>query len=102
MATTHESGITKQTIYKTLGILSIVTTVEIVVALMWGESLPKAVLATFFIVLSLLKAFYIVAEFMHMKYETKNFVFWTLITLVLLFWFIVAMLYEGNAWLMAR
>ncbi len=97
-----EGGITKQIIMKTLVILSVVTILEIGVALIIGAyfpTFPKWLLNLFFVVLSLLKAFYITAEFMHMKYETKGFVFWTLIGLVLLVWFIIAMLYEGNSWL---
>lgn len=98
----HEGGITKPIIYKTLAILSIVTIVEIGVALTLGETLPKLFMDGFFIILSLLKAFYIVAEFMHLKYEKKAFTFWTLASLLLLVWFIISMTYEGSYWHLLR
>jgi len=99
---TKQHGITKKIIFRTLLILSIITAVEIFVALVWGQVLPRWFLNPFFIILSLAKAFYIVAEFMHMKYEIKRFVYYTIFPLALLLWFILSMMIEGDYWFWLR
>ena len=106
----EKEAATKQSIKRVLWILTVITVVEVGVAL-WlliynphyvegpeGESILWAY-RIFMIVMSLGKAFFIVAEFMHMWYETRSFVFYTLITTTLLFWFIVSLLWEGDYFL---
>ena len=98
----ENTGITKTLIWKVCGILAVITIVEIAVALMFGSVIPKPIMTTFFVLLSLLKAFYIVSIFMHMKYEVRSFVYISLLPLVLLIWFIIALVYEGGSWLVMR
>jgi hypothetical protein len=80
----------KKSILKVLVILSVITVVEVFIALyilVWNEP-PQNTEPLYYIyritmiVLSLLKAFFIVAEFMHMWYEVRRFVFYTLISVV--------------------
>lgn len=81
-------------------ILSIITIVEVILGL-YGHStgMPKWLINTFFIVLTMLKAGYIVKVFMHLGDEIKNMILTILIPLTLFFWFIAAFLADGNFWL---
>ncbi len=86
-------------IWKVFWILLIVTVVEVVVGMFFGHNLPKGVVVTFFLVLTLLKAAYIVSVFMHLGDEMRNFLITVLIPLVLFVWFIIAFLADGGFWL---
>jgi len=87
----------KAAVYKTTGILSAVTIIEVGCALYLPA--PDWLLAIMMIGMTLLKAFYIVGVFMHLKYEVNNFILTVLIPLTMLFWGIFAFLYEGD-WLL--
>lgn len=78
--------------------LSIITVVEVVVALTLGGTLPRFVLNLFFVLASLLKAFFIVGEFMHLKYEKRAFMISLGVPLIFLIWAIIAFAVEGNYW----
>jgi cytochrome c oxidase subunit IV len=86
-------------IWKVFWILLVVTVVEVAIGLMLGHALPKALLATIFLGLTLFKAGYIVAIFMHLGDEFKNFMIMILMPLVLFIWFIIAFLADGSFWL---
>lgn len=86
-------------IWKVFWILLAVTIVEVAIGLMLSNSLPKALLATIFLGLTLFKAGYIVAIFMHLGDEFKNFIIMILIPLTLFIWFIIAFLADGSFWL---
>lgn len=95
-------------VWRATGMLSIITIVEVAIALLWmykidpdGHS-SKFVLNSFFIVASLLKAYFIVAEFMHVRYEKRALTLTILVPLVFLIWFIIAFLWEGTEWLNNR
>jgi cytochrome c oxidase subunit IV len=81
-------------------ILSVITIIEVGLGL-YGHStgMPKWMINTFFIVLTMFKAAYIVRVFMHLGDEVKNMILTILIPLALFFWFILAFLYDGNFWL---
>lgn len=81
-------------------LLSIVTIVEVGMGLMFSYTIPRSILNTVFLVLTLVKAFYIVKVFMHLGDEVKSFIWFVLVPLVLFFWFIIAFLADGDFWLM--
>lgn len=76
MAHTHESN-TKR-IWYVFGLLSIITTVEVVLGIMKPEALflnnflSMSLLNWIFIILTIVKAYYIVWAFMHLEGETKG------------------------------
>lgn len=86
-------------IWKVFWILLAVTVVEVVLGMFFSTKMPRGLLNTFFMLLTLLKAGYIVSIFMHLGDELKNFMITVLIPLVLFIWFIIAFLYDGGFWL---
>lgn len=87
-------------IWVVTGILTIVTIVEVCLGL-YGHNvgMPKSLINTFFIILTLFKAGYIVKVFMHLGDEIKNMILTILIPLTLFIWFIIAFLMDGSFWL---
>lgn len=79
-------------------ILSIVTVVEVIVALTLGHILPKVIMNTFYVIASFSKAFFIVGEFMHLKYEKRAFMLTLGVPLLFLLWAIIALVTEGHFW----
>jgi cytochrome c oxidase subunit IV len=93
----------KSDVWKTTIILSIVTIVEVLIAILYEKYLtpkgwPEGLLRLFLVVMSLLKAGYIMAVFMHLKHETKSFIVTILVPFTLLIWMIIAFLMEGDSW----
>jgi len=86
-------------IWKVFWILLVVTVVEVGLGMFFHGSVPKGVLATVFLLLTLMKAGYIVAIFMHLGDELRNFLITVLIPLTLFVWFIIAFLADGGFWL---
>ncbi len=96
----QESKSKVKKIWQVTAILTIITIVEVVVGLYGTHTgMPKWLINTFFILLTLLKAGYIVKVFMHLGDEVKNMISTILIPLTLFIWFIIAFLYDGNFWL---
>ena len=97
----HVSAVWRATI-----ILSIITIVEVVIALLYDKVLfvegPRMPLNIFLISASIAKAFYIIAIFMHMKYEKKALQLTVLVPTLFLVWAIIAFLWEGYAWMSMR
>lgn len=82
------------------GILTVVTIVEVCLGLYGHHAgMPKWLINTFFIILTMLKAGYIVKVFMHLGDEIKNMILTILIPLTLFIWFIIAFLMDGAFWL---
>lgn len=82
------------------GILTVVTIVEVGLGLYgYSVGMPKWMINTFFILLTLFKAGYIVKVFMHLGDEFKNMILTILIPLTLFIWFIIAFLMDGAFWL---
>ncbi len=80
-------------IWKTAGILALVTGVEFILAF----NMPRGgLLISLFIILTLVKAFYIVAEFMHLRHEIKTLVYTIIVPTVFVIWLILAVLLEGG------
>jgi len=86
-------------IWKVFWILLAVTIVEVIMGMFYSHHLPKALVAFFFLALTLFKAGYIVAVFMHLGDEFKNFLITIMIPLTLFIWFIIAFLADGGFWL---
>lgn len=91
-------------IWQVAGILSVITAIEFVLALIWPESMNNMrwILNMVFLTLTVLKAFYIIGEFMHLKHEAKLLIYSILIPCIFVVWFIVALIYEGDAIFGAR
>lgn len=86
-------------IWKVFWILLIVTVVEVLMGMYLHHTLSKAVLATAFLLMTVLKASYIVSVFMHLGDEKKTFFWSVLMPMVLFVWFIIAFLADGSFWL---
>ena len=91
-------------IFKTLGILTAITLVELCVGMLIAPDMVKhnhglkIYFNVFYLICTLAKAFYIVAEFMHLKHEIKNLIMTIIFPLVLFVWFIIAFLWEGSSY----
>ena len=81
------------TIWKTTGILTFFTLLEVVVAV--KMELPYSVLAAFVSIVSLIKAYYIMSVFMHLGHETKGFKFVVLFPFLFLLWGFVSFSLDG-------
>jgi cytochrome c oxidase subunit 4 len=99
-ANSAESKAKVKKIWVVTGILSVVTIVEVVLGLYgYSVGMPKWLINTFFIALTMFKAGYIVKVFMHLGDEIKNMILTILIPLTLFIWFIIAFLMDGAFWL---
>ena len=84
------------TIWKTTGILSVITILEVVLAIKADSlGLSYGIVAFLVSVASLIKAYYIMGVFMHLGYETKGFRFVVLFPFVFLFWGFISMSMDG-------
>lgn len=87
-------------IWKVTAILAIVTIIEVALGLASHHmGVPKGIVNTLFLLMTLFKAGYIVSVFMHLGDEFKNFMIMILIPLTLFVWFIIAFLADGGFWL---
>ena len=80
-------------IWKTTGILSVVTLAEVIVAVVLHP--PYSLLVAFVSIASLVKAFYIMSVFMHLGNETKAFKFVVLFPFMFLFWGFISFSLDG-------
>ncbi|MFN0048341.1 MAG: cytochrome C oxidase subunit IV family protein [Cytophagales bacterium] len=95
---TPESVAHRKTIWATFYILLAITAFEFVIAFLKGPmGMPKLLVITIFVTLTLVKAFYIVAEFMHLKGEAKGLIMSIVIPVAFIIWLLVALLTEGGA-----
>ncbi|HRB68566.1 MAG TPA: cytochrome C oxidase subunit IV family protein [Chitinophagales bacterium] len=85
-------------VWSATAILSVVTVVEVIVALTVGHLMPKVLLNSFFVIASVAKAFFIIGEFMHLKYEKRVFMLSLGLPLAFLIWTLIALTIEGNYW----
>ncbi len=87
-------------IWRVFWLLLIVTVVEVVMGMFFSHSMPKWLVITLFLAMTLYKAGYIVAVFMHLGDEVKRFLVTVLIPLTLFIWIVIAFLADGAFWLM--
>jgi cytochrome c oxidase subunit 4 len=97
----------KKRVFFGLGLLAVVTLVEVFFSLMGkghifdgvkGIAWVAYVIGFLLIVLSLYKAYFIIYEFMHMKYEVRGLAWSVLLPTTLLIWAVIAFFQEGNSW----
>lgn len=81
-------------IWKTAGILGLITALEFLVAFTVPHELEMTRVAIF-VAMTIVKAAYIVGEFMHLKYEVKVLLWSILIPMIFVVWMLVAFVYEG-------
>lgn len=79
-------------IWKTAGILALVTAIEFVFAFTMAAGTLRT---SIFIGLTIVKAAYIVGEFMHLRYEVKVLIWSILIPMIFVVWMLIAFVYEG-------
>jgi cytochrome c oxidase subunit IV len=80
-------------IWKTAGILLLLTLVEFVFAF----TLPRGlILYAIFIALTIWKAKYIMMEFMHLGEEAKPLFYSIIVPLIFLVWLVIALVKEGS------
>ncbi len=102
-ATAHAPNNSKA-IWRTLGILSAITIIELIVGMAWAPGAVKANpgmkiwFNIFYLICTLAKAYFIVSEFMHLGHEVKNLIMTIIFPLTLFIWFIIAFLWEGNSY----
>ncbi len=92
----YQSGV--KAVWRATAILSVITVVEVIVALTLGHILPRFLLNSFYAIASIAKAFFIVGEFMHLKYEKRAFILTFIVPLLFLLWVIIALIVEGHFW----
>lgn len=103
----HEDAI--KGVYKGLGLLAVVTVVEVIISLSGKGYIPGTEglasiswmiypVGLLLIGLSLYKAYFIIYEFMHMGYEVRGLAMSVLLPVLLLVWALVAFFNEGKAW----
>ncbi|HLY71559.1 MAG TPA: cytochrome C oxidase subunit IV family protein [Puia sp.] len=95
-----EPSFSTKIIWRTFWILSIITVVELALAILYYKTdfLPKHFLNGIFVIGTLAKAFFIIAEFMHLGHEIKNLVLSLAMPALLFVWFIIAFLWDGNSY----
>ncbi len=91
-------------IWKTTIYLTVVTIIEVGLAILWLEGTPlehanKFILNSLLIMFSFVKAFFIIAEFMHLKYEKRALIISLMVPLIFIVWAIIAFLWESDSWL---
>jgi len=103
-AVVHAHPDNSKAIWRTLGILSLITFAELIVGMFIApyHHKLKLMFGVFYLICTLAKAFYIVAEFMHLRHEVKNLVMTIVFPLALFIWFIIAFLWDGNSYQNSR
>jgi cytochrome c oxidase subunit IV len=100
----HAHPDNSKAIWRTLGILTLITVVELTVGMFIAPGViekhpwTKLFFNSFYLIATLAKAFYIVADFMHLRHELKNLIMTIVFPLMLFVWFIIAFLWEGNSY----
>jgi cytochrome c oxidase subunit IV len=100
----HEAPSNSKAIWRTLGILTAITLVELAVGMLWAPGAIKANHSMkiwfniFYLIMTLAKAYFIVSEFMHLGHEVKNLIMTIIFPLTLFIWFIIAFLWEGGSY----
>jgi cytochrome c oxidase subunit IV len=100
----HAHPDNSKAIWRTLGILTLITVAELIVGMFIAPDMIKKTPSlklwfnSFYLICTLAKAFYIVAEFMHLRHELKNLIMTIVFPLLLFVWFIIAFLWEGDSY----
>src|ERR1041385_395855 len=97
----------RKDVLKTIIILSVVTVVEVSIAIGYDELARdggkyKWVINLLMAIFSVVKVVYIMGTFMHLKHEKKWFMITVFAPFSFLIWAIIAFSYEGASWQMMR
>jgi len=96
----------KKSVLKTILILSVITIVEVGIAIAYdiflSASMGKLVINLLMAAFSVLKVYFIMGTFMHLKHEKKWFIITVFAPFSFLIWAIIAFSYEGASWEMMR
>lgn len=94
----HHVESSKKEIWKVFFILSAITLIEFLVALVpaFKDNIGKTGVVTIFFALTVLKAFYIVGYFMHLKHEKMNMAYSILVPILFIVYLIALLLFEGS------
>lgn len=103
-ATAHAHPDNSKVIWRTLGILTVITLVELVVGMFIAPHYHhlKIWFGILYLICTLVKAAYIVAEFMHLRHEVKNMIMTIVFPLLIFVWFIIAFLWDGDSYKQLR
>ncbi len=100
--TESEYNESRASVWKTIIILSVVTVVEVGIAMIYDhfvhDGTGKLFINIFMAVASVVKVWYIMGIFMHLGHETKGFKFTVLFPFLFLIWAIIAFTLEGDSW----
>lgn len=89
----HEVPNNVRIIWRTFWILLVITVSEVGIAF---THIPRSILITTFVALTIVKAYFIIAFFMHLKHEKHSFKYTILLPFILIVYLIVLALIEGN------
>jgi cytochrome c oxidase subunit IV len=98
----------RKEVLKTIIILSVVTVVEVGIAISYDtlflsdNGKHKWVVNLLMAIFSVVKVIYIMGTFMHLRHEKKGFILTVLLPFLFLIWAIIAFTFEGSSWLMMR
>jgi cytochrome c oxidase subunit IV len=103
-ATAHAHPDNSKVIWRTLGILTLITLVELAVGMFIAPHYHhlKIWFGILYLICTLAKAAYIVAEFMHLRHEVKNMIMTIVFPLLIFVWFIIAFLWDGDSYKQLR
>jgi caa(3)-type oxidase subunit IV len=101
--TDAEYSDSRKDVLKTIIVLSVVTVVEVGIAIMYDALASdggkfKWVINLLMAVFSVVKVVYIMGTFMHLKHEKKYFMLSVLLPFLFLVWAIIAFTFEGSSW----
>ncbi len=101
--TPEEYSDSRKDVLKTIIILSVVTVVEVGIAIGYDELASdggkyKWVINLLMAIFSVIKVIYIMGTFMHLKHEKKWFMITVFSPFAFLIWAIIAFAYEGASW----
>ena len=104
--TDHE-GMTKKRIWKIFWVLTAITCVEFIIALLISPYLVRHGISTAFvnpayIVLTLFKAYFIVAYFMHLKFEKVGLALAIIVPILFIIGLILVLTNESHYWIDLR
>ena len=94
----------RKEVLKTIIILSVVTVVEVGIAIGYDVLMAadggkhKWVVNMLMAFFSVVKVIYIMGTFMHLKHEKKGFILTVLLPFLFLIWAIIAFTFEGASW----
>ncbi|MDB5282511.1 MAG: hypothetical protein JWO06_1586 [Bacteroidota bacterium] len=93
----------RKEVLKTIVILSVVTVVEVGIAIGYEKLANDAgkykwVINLLMAIFSVIKVIYIMGTFMHLKHEKKGFILTVLLPFLFLVWAIIAFTVEGSSW----